>query len=423
MTALSDAPQRPAVDATDRPGVRGLPWRVGRRLWNLPDRRLVLAALGVWLSSRVAYAVAVQCGLFVNRPGPGLGRPSFADSMYRWDSLWYLRIAEHWYFWSGFQNDRLGYGQGHIAFLPMPPLLVRVTELFTGSFALAGLLVSAAASAVAFVALTRLVRLELGIWFGDGGDRMAERGARLAPWLLAFSPYAVFLFLPYSEPVFLAFAISGWLAARRNRWALAGVLVAGAAATKVNGLFVAAAIVVLYVQQRRRDGLPLFRPVALWLLTPASGIGAYFLYLHSRTGDWDAWRHAQERSWKRIPQPLDDGWAITWRAAFAPNGKSDFMWARRAELLAAVLGLVLIVVLLAFRRWAESIYIALSWFALASNGIYLSFPRSTLLWFPAIVLLAAAAGRRPWIAQAWLTVTAPLAFVLGAAWAASGWVN
>ena len=97
--------------------------------------------------------------------------------------------------------------------------------------------------------------------------------------------------------------------------------------------------------------------------------------------------------------------------------------ARRAELLAAVLGLLLIVVLLAYRRWAESVYIALSWFALASNGIYLSFPRSTLLWFPAIVLLARAAARRPWVAQAWLTVTAPLAFVLGAAWAASGWVN
>lgn len=387
------------------------------------DRRLLLIALGAWLSSRVAYAIAIQCGLFVNRPGNALGRRSFLESMYRWDAEWYLLIAEHWYFWPGFQNDDYGFAQGHIAFLPMPPLLIRATEYLTGSFALSGLLVSAAASAVAFVALTRLVRLELGVWFGQQDGRMVERGARLAPWLLALSPYAVFLFLPYSEPLFLAFAVSGWLAARRNRWALAGVLVAGAAATKVNGLFVAAAIVVLYVQQRRRDGLPLFRPVGLWLLAPASGIGAYFLYLHSRTGDWDAWRHAQERSWQRRPRGLDESWLITWREAFVPDGQTDFLWARRLELLAALLGLVLIVVLLVYRRWAESLYIALSWFALASNGIYLSFPRSTLLWFPAIVLLAAAAGRRPWVAQAWLTVTAPLAFVLAAAWAASGWVN
>jgi hypothetical protein len=217
--------------------------------------------------------------------------------------------------------------------------------------------------------------------------------------------------------------LTGWLAARQDRWALAGVLVAGAAATKVNGLFVAAALVVLYVQQRRRAGLPLVRPVGLWLLAPASGIGAYFLYLHSRTGDWDAWRHAQERSWDRTPRSLSESWAMTWRAAFAADGQTDYLWARRAELVAALLGVVLVGVLLVLRRWAEALYVALSWAALATNGVYLSFPRSTLLWFPAVVLLAGVAARRRWFLQAWLTVCAPLAFVLAAAWAASGWVN
>jgi hypothetical protein len=385
----------------------------------MPDRRLVTAALGIWLASRVAFALAIECGLFVNKPVADFRRVSFADAMYRWDSLWYLRIAQHWYFWPGFAHDPLGFGQGHISFLPMPPLLIRVVQLGTGSFALAGLVVSAGASAVALVALARLVRFELG----DLPEQLRDRGAEGAARLLAFSPYAVFLFLPYSEPVFLAFAIPGWYAARRNRWRSAGLLLAGASATKVNGLFVLAAVVVLYVQQRRRDGLPLLRPVALWLLAPLVSLGAYFWYLYLRTGDWDAWQHAQERSWNRKPHGLRDSWLITWRAAFGSGARSDYAWARRTELLVAVLGLVLIAVLLFYRKWAEGLYIALSWAALATNGIYLSFPRSTLLWFPVFVLLGRAVARRPWVGQAVLAVTTPLAFVLGAAWAASGWVN
>ncbi|HSP38167.1 MAG TPA: mannosyltransferase family protein [Frankiaceae bacterium] len=399
--------------------VRSAPAELGRRWQRLPDRQLVVAALGVWLSSRVAFAFAIWAGLFVDHPTTAARRTSFADAMYRWDAGWYLRIAQHWYFWPPFQQDRLGYGQGHIAFLPLPPLLIKITQLFTGSFALAGLLVSAAASAIALVALVRLVRLELG----DLPDQLRDTGARAAPLLLAFSPYAVFLFLPYSEPVFLACAIPGWLAARQNRWRTAGLCLAGATAAKVNGLFLVAAVVVLYVQQRRQDGLPLFRPVVLWLLVPLTTIGAYFYYLHARTGDWNAWQHAQDRSWHRTPHGLWESWTITWHSAFGAGTETDYAWSRRAELLAAVLGLILIVVLLIYRRWAEALYITLSWFALASNGVYLSFPRSTLLWFPAFILLARAVAHRRWLLQGILSVTAPLAFVLGAAWASSAWVN
>ena len=70
-----------------------------------------------------------------------------------------------------------------------------------------------------------------------------------------------------------------------------------------------------------RRAVPFIPPVLLWFLAPVISLGAYFLYLHSRTGDWDAWRHAQERSWHRTPHGLGESWAITWRAAFAPNGR------------------------------------------------------------------------------------------------------
>ena len=63
----------------------------------------------------------------------------------------------------------------------------------------------------AMVALARLGALE-----GWAGGRLA-RGP-----LPRLSPYAVFLAAGYSESLFLAFALSSWLAARRGRWLAAG---------------------------------------------------------------------------------------------------------------------------------------------------------------------------------------------------------
>ena len=42
--------------------------------------------------------------------------------------------------------------------------------------------------------------------------------------ILLAGPYAVFLMASYSEGVFLAFALAAWLAGRRDRWWLAGLM-------------------------------------------------------------------------------------------------------------------------------------------------------------------------------------------------------
>jgi hypothetical protein len=56
---------------------------------------------------------------------------------------------------------------------------------------------------------------------------------------LVLSPYAVFLFAGYSEALFLACALWGWLCARREQWVPAALLVAAAASVRVSGLFLA----------------------------------------------------------------------------------------------------------------------------------------------------------------------------------------
>ena len=78
-----------------------------------------------------------------------------------------------------------------------------------------------------------------------------DRGRR-AVLLLVCSPYAVFLFAGYSEALFLAFATTAWVAARRQRWALAGLFAAGATGTRIIGVALVAGLVVEYTVQRWR---------------------------------------------------------------------------------------------------------------------------------------------------------------------------
>ena len=241
--------------------------------------------------------------------------------------------------------------------------------------------------------------------------------------LLALAPYAVFLFAGYSEAVWLAFALPGWLAARRGRWALAGVLVALAAAVRVNGVFLAAALVVEYVLSRRRAGLPVVAPVAGWLLAPAVTVGGYVVYLHALTGSWTRWLDAQAEGWGRHLTPPVTALRTTLTAARNAGQGAEYAWSWRAELVAVAVGVALTVVLLARRRWSEATYIGLSVASLATSTYYLSVARSSLLWFPLFTLLAAASVRRPWILTWYVAVCGPLMVLMVLTFTSGRWVG
>lgn len=398
----------------------------GRLLTCLQQRatshpgRLTLGALGVWAATRVALLLAALCGGYTTQSYRLPQRPAFLARWDAWDMHWYLDIAQHGYFYGPDQADR--FGRSTHAFFPGTPLLIRVVHVAVRNWTVSGLVVGAVASAVAFVALAHLVDTELA---GGGLLEAARRRetAHLTVLALALSPVAVFLVAAYAEGPWLAAGLLGWLAARRAQWVRAGLLVAAATAFKPNGLFLAVGLAVLYAVARRRRGERLLGPPALALLLPLLPAVAYAGFLHHRTGDWNAWQHAQEDSWGRVTTSPLVSWRQTWHAAFDPQALTDFAWARRMELLVALLGLLLIAWLVWRRRWAESTYLAIAWLALGTNGIYLSFPRSTLLWFPLYLLLARVIARRRWVAWAWLSVSAPVALVLTVAFTTGHWVN
>ncbi|HEX3290981.1 MAG TPA: hypothetical protein VHR46_06270, partial [Gaiella sp.] len=126
--------------------------------------RPALAALSIFVWSRLALWV-VAAGtvlLFDDHLNPRRGPWDTArlhelgaavDVWARWDSNWYLRIAESGYSWPSSTP----------AFFPLYPLLVAgLGRVLDDRFLLAGLVVSLAACAAAFVLLHGLARERLG---------------------------------------------------------------------------------------------------------------------------------------------------------------------------------------------------------------------------------------------------------------------
>ena len=219
----------------------------------------------------------------------------------RWDSVWYLRIADSGY--GG--NASLRTGQGPLlaedsaprtAFFPLYPMLVRgVGTLFGGSpgaLLVAAYLVSLAAFLAALVLLHRLTELELG-----------RRLARSALLLLAVFPAAVYFGVPYSESVFLLLGVGAFYAARTGHWAWAGACAGLASGTRSAGLLLVLPLALIWWQSRPRrvgDGA--------WLLVAPAGIAAYAAWLGLVEGDALRFLDVQEAWSRELTVPLAGAW-------------------------------------------------------------------------------------------------------------------
>ena len=183
------------------------------------------------------------------------------------------------------------------------------------------------------------------------------------------------------------------------------MLAAGASAVRVNGLFLAAAIVLEFLLAGR--GRRRWRQAPL-LLVPAVAVAAYVVYLRRDTGDWFAWQHAQAAGWFRTFQTPKAAWDQTWRAAFGATQAGHTAWYFQLELVAVVVGLGLTALLLLKRRWPEALYVGLSLLALGTTTWFMSVPRAMLLWWPLWTMLGAWATRRPRVRTLYVCCVAPV---------------
>jgi hypothetical protein len=193
------------------------------------------------------------------------------DVLARWDSDWYLRIAESGYRWPSSTP----------AFFPLYPAAIAVVGRVLGDrFLLGGVLVSLAASAAAFALLFEVVRLRLG-----------SRDARRTVLYLAVFPTSLFLGVVYGEGLFLALAIGTFLLAERGRLGWAAVAAGLAMLTRAQGLALLPALALFaWRSERRARSLALLAvPAALFLVYPILlevWIGHGLAFLDAQ-GIWD----------------------------------------------------------------------------------------------------------------------------------------
>lgn len=362
---------------------------------RLPLTAFLWSRSAIWVAALLAYA------WFEPKPAPLQARwddPALHDLGWgtdvwaRWDSAWYLRIAEHGY----------GSREGSAAFYPLYPALVGgLGRVLAGHYVLAGIVVSLAACLAAFVLLYRLAVAHLG-----------EEGAGRALLYLAIFPTTLFLQAVYAESLFLALALAVFVLAERGRLWEAAAVAGLACLTRPVGVALLPALV-LYAWRARR--LP--------TLVAVPGLFAlYPLFLWWRIGDPWAFARSQDL-WHRHASATGLWDAV--HAVFASDRLHDT--AVNAEAL-AVFVVFAVLAVVAWRRLgatyglfaAGSLAIPLA--VPSSRFPLLSMPRFALVVFPCFLALGLL-GARARTHTAVVAVSAAFLGVVIAQWVEWQWVS
>ncbi len=366
-TMRSASSTLPRIDRTDL-GIIGLTLLV----------KLGVLVLGV-------LAVAILGGLIAPEPDGASADPRWLFGPWiRWDARHYLDLAVFGYR-ATVAGDLIGpdgYRSLHpetlpfdIAFFPLFPWTTAVVMVALHDPSLASFIVSGVALGVAAPLLFRLASLDQG----------RSIGLR-AVWFLLIFPTAYALQIGYTESLFLALVLGSFLAARTDRWWLAGILGALATLTRINGLIlipalIAEAAVIWWPHRGPFDrrwlfiGLIPLGPLIYLALNQAVYEDPFaFLAIQS-----EHWHKALSAPWVGIGDLLHSSLPRAWIP----------------ELAFVVLGVVATVVCAVRFRLSWTVWMVGNLLLFTSTSTILSVPRYDLILFPMFVWFAQLADTRP----------------------------
>lgn len=311
----------------------------------------------------------------------------------QWDFGYYQKIAEF-----GYSAD-----DGSIELYPLFPWLIRLVSYIAGSSLAASLLISGFACLVAAIVLRRLVVL-------DYPASVAMRSV----WFFLVFPTAYFLHVGYSESLFLALGLGSILAARVDRWSLAGLLGAFCWMTRGVGVVLVPALAVEAAQQyhiKRRWNCH-------WLSIAMVPVGfAVYLLINWRVaGDPFAFLQTRRVSFNQPFAFPSVGIRHAIWAHYATPGEAAMVGAQELQFVA--LGLVCTIASWIKLRPVYAVWMTGMWILFTSVNFLLSVPRYTLTMFPIFILFALLGRNRFWAGV--ITVWSLLYFTLFAVLFARG---
>ncbi len=364
----------------------------GARWWHpdlSPDDR---AALAMWAAAHLALFVLAWAAAWVYRTSPS--HAPLTGGFEHWDAALLRNIAQYGYF--------SPHSTAHnTVFFPGYPVTLAAVHLILRNWVLAELVVSGIAGCFVVVSLSRLA------------------GGRRAVLYLLTAPAAIFLMVGYTECLFLAFAIPAWHAATRGRWWRAALLAGLSGLVRPDAVFLIPALAVMALTGPRGPRLANAAKACCALAGPA----AYEIYLTVRTGTWDAWAKAQQAGWDlHLVTPVQ-ALKTTWWAAFRHPFSAADAFEFQLELAAMAAMVLATLAFLCWRRWPEAVYCGLAALALGTQTWYQVCPRTLLVLFPVWIALAGPGAHRTWVQYVYLSVSAPLAAVVGLLFLSYQWAG
>lgn len=314
---------------------------------------------------------------------------SLGGLLNKWDSDYYLGIAEAGYFAADLNTD-VPVHHRTLAFFPGFPALVRLVHEVTR------LDIVTAAATVNVVAGVAMTAGAMSIARRMGAGRAGQIGAGV---LVSSAPMSITYSMPYSEALFGALAFWSIVSLMDRRWGLAAGLIFLLGFTRLTAVAMIGVFGLVLLLQARRDR----RAWACLALTPWSLLG-YLAWASWHTRDEGGYFGIQEAGWH---SGFDFGAAtVRWVWEVLTTSAEGGCLLSVGVMAAAVVALV--------AAWGRT-PLEVWWFSAAilatvllSDGIMHSRPRLLL---PAVILLL------PWVLRA--AERLPRGWQLGAA---AGWV-
>ena len=391
-----------------------------RRWWQAPDTRTILP---IHLSSRLGVIVVGFLAVILIGFPPAAEKRwriytnDFLDLPARWDTGWYLTIANEGYLFLPAAREDF---QQNIAFFPAYPMAIRYLSSVLGRHPVwTGVGISIVAFYFALVYLLKLARNELG----------DEERAVTAVMLLAAYPFAVFFSAAYTESLFLLTLLGAVYHFRQNelwRSALWGFV---CGLTRPPGCFLSIVLGLMAVgpmwdAARWRVIVPSTfarsasadKPPIGWAdigkrlaaaSAPGVGMLVFSAFIYRLTGNPFQWT-MQNQAWGRVYRSLDS--IVSDRVDFiATNGLYNYASTQTIDLfysLAVLLALAAVVPV--YRRFGlpYAVFIILNVLPPMSAGGMLSMGRVTSIVFPVFLWMGAAVPAHH--RMAWITFFALL---------------
>jgi len=283
----------------------------------------------------------------------------------RWDTSWYIAIAEKGYITEG--KDALA-----IVFYPGYPMLIKLINIITEDSKISSLFISLFFSLTSTFFLYKLVVLDY-----------SKNIALKAVWFLNIFPTSYFLQAGYTESTFLTFTLASFYFFRQKKLTPTSVTGIMATLTRVNGLLLIPALLTEIMPLK--DTIKVRAKKLITLLIISWGTCLYLLINFFTFGDFFYFTKVLNDVWYKHFSPPWEGVRNLYNNLPA---RGDAFY---STFLAELITIILLAIMLPFIwkiRKSYAVYVFTNLLLITSTSFILSTPRYALMLFPIYIVFA-----------------------------------